>query len=131
MMRIASFATALLMIATGASAARAAGDPEAGAKVFLVCKTCHQIGEGAKNGIGPEQNGLVGRKAGSVPGYHYSEANIKSGIVWTEDNLRKYLRDPKAMIPGTKMSFAGLKDDKKIDDVIAYIKQFGPDGKKK
>ena len=107
-----------------------AQDAAAGEKAFLVCKTCHQIGEGAKNGVGPEQNGLVGRKAGSVEGYNYSEANKSSGIVWTEANLKQYLHDPKAMIPGTKMAFAGIKDDQKIDDLIAYLKQFGPDGKK-
>ena len=130
-MRSMKYAVAFLVMASGAGTALAAGDPEAGAKVFLVCKTCHQIGEGAKNAIGPEQNGLVGRKAGSVEGYNYSEANKSSGITWTEDKLKEYLRDPKAMIPGTKMAFAGLKDDQKIDDLIAYVKQFGPDGKKK
>lgn len=120
-----------LLVASGCGAAMAAGDPVAGEKVFLVCKTCHQIGEGAKNGVGPEQNGLVGRKAGSVEGYNYTDANKNSGIVWTEDKLKEYLQDPKKMIPGTKMVFAGLKDEQKIDDVIAYLKQFGPDGKKK
>ena len=129
-MRITSIAAALVLIASGAGAAQAAGDPEAGAKVFLVCKTCHQIGEGAKNSVGPEQNGLIGRKAGSVAGHNYSDANKNSGITWTEENLKKYLHDPKAMVPGTKMVYAGLKDDKKIDDLIAYLKQFGPDGKK-
>ena len=109
----------------------AAIDPTiGGVLVFGVCKTCHQIGEGAKNSIGPEQNGLIGRKAGSVAGYNYSDANKNSGITWTEDKLKEYLRDPKAMIPGTKMVYAGLKDDQKIDDLIAYLKQFGPDGKK-
>ena len=107
-----------------------AQDAAAGEKVFVICKTCHQIGEGAKNAVGPEQNGLVGRKAGSVEGYNYSEANKASGIVWTKANLKQYLRDPRAMVPGTKMVFAGIKDDQKIDDLIAYLKQFGPDGKK-
>ena len=122
-------ATAIVVAASGA--ALAAGDPAAGEKIFLVCKTCHQIGEGAKNGVGPEQNGLVGRKAGTVEGYNYTDANKNSGIVWTEDKLKEYLQDPKKMIPGTKMVFPGLKDEQKIDDVIAYLKQFGPDGKKK
>lgn len=130
-MLLRSVLAATLLVSTGWGAALAAGDPAAGEKVFLVCKTCHQIGEGAKNGVGPEQNGLVGRKAGTVEGYNYTEANKNSGIVWTEDKLKEYLQDPRKMIPGTKMVFAGLKDEQKIDDVIAYLKQFGPDGKKK
>ncbi len=130
-MLLRSVLAATLLVSTGWGAALAAGDPAAGEKVFLVCKTCHQIGEGAKNGVGPEQNGLVGRKAGSVEGYNYTDANKNSGIVWTEDKLKEYLQDPRKFIPGTKMVFAGLKDEQKIDDVIAYLKQFGPDGKKK
>ena len=110
--------------------AASAQDPAEGEKVFATCKTCHQIGEGAKNAIGPELNGVVGRKAGSVAGYSYSDANKNSGITWDEANLAEYLKDPKAKVPGTKMVFAGIKDDKKIQDVIAFLKQFDAAGKK-
>jgi cytochrome c len=121
-------AGAALVVSMGA--ALADGDAAAGEKVFAKCKICHQIGEGAKNMVGPVLNGVVGRKAGTYPGYHYSEANEKSGITWTKDDLEKYLKDPKGVVPGTKMIFPGLPNEKDIDNVIAYLKQFGPDGKK-
>ena len=73
---------------------------------------------------------MVGRKAGTYPGYNYSEANKNSGIVWTEENLKTYLKNPQKMVPGTKMVFPGLSSEEDIDNVIAYLKQFGPDGKK-
>ena len=120
-------AGAALLVSVGAAAAQ---DAAAGEKVFSKCKICHQIGEGAKNMVGPVLNGVVGRPAGSYAGYHYSEANEKSGITWDEPTLKEYLKDPKAKVPGTKMVFPGLKSDDDIANVIAYLKQFGPDGKK-
>jgi cytochrome c len=120
-------AFAALMSISGTGHAQ---DVAAGEKVFVKCKVCHQVGEGAKNLVGPELNGLIGRKAGSVAGYTYSEANKNSGITWDEATLREYLKNPKAKIPGTKMIFAGLPKDDEIDNLIAYLKQFGPDGKK-
>ena len=122
-----SVAGAALVASIGAAAAQ---DAAAGEKVFAKCKICHQIGEGAKDMVGPVLNGVVGRKAGTYPDYHYSDANKNSGITWTEDELKKYLKDPKGVVPGTKMIFPGLPNDKDIDNVIAYLKQFGPDGKK-
>ena len=116
-------------LVAGASAA-AAQDAAAGEKVFAKCKICHQIGENAKNFVGPVLNGVVGRKAGTYPGYNYSEANKTSGITWDEATLKVYLKDPKAKVPGTKMIFPGLTSDEDIANVIAYLKQFGPDGKK-
>jgi cytochrome c len=110
--------------------AAADGDAALGQKVFLKCKACHQIGETAKNAVGPELNGLFGRHSGSVEGYKYSDANKNSGIVWDETVFREYIHNPKAKVPGTKMAFPGLKDDADIDNLIAYLKQFGPDGKK-
>ena len=107
-----------------------AQDVSAGEKVFAKCKTCHNVGENAHNSVGPHLNGLVGRKAGSVEGYYYSQANKNSGLVWDEATLKAYLNDPKAKLPGTKMAFAGLPSDTDIDNVIAYLKQFGPDGKR-
>jgi len=110
--------------------AAAAQDAAAGEKVFGKCKICHQIGENAKNFVGPVLNGVVGRHAGSYPGYNYSEANKNSGLTWDEATLKEYLKDPKAKVPGTKMVFPGLASDEDIANVIAYLKQFGPDGKK-
>lgn len=107
-----------------------AQDAASGEKIFLQCKTCHQIGENAKNAIGPVLNGLFGRKAGTIEGYSYSSANKSSGITWDEATFREYIRDPKAKIPGTKMAFAGLKDPKQIEDVVAYLKQFDSTGKR-
>jgi cytochrome c len=126
-MRIIAVGTFLFI---GAASSALAQDPAAGEKVFAVCRTCHQIGENAKNAVGPVLNGLIGRKAGSVEGYDYSAANKVSGITWDEATFREYIKDPQAKIPGTKMAFAGIKDEKKINDLIAFLKQFGPDGKK-
>ena len=120
----------IVILAMLPTAALADGDATQGAKVFLKCKSCHQIGEGAKNAVGPELNGLFGRKTGSVAGYSYSAANKNSGIVWDETIFREYIQNPKGRIPGTKMTFPGLKDPTDIDNIIAYLKQFGPDGKK-
>jgi cytochrome c len=107
-----------------------AQDAALGEKTFLKCKACHQIGEGARNGVGPNLNGLIGRKSGSVEGYSYSEANKGSGLTWDEDTFRDYIKNPKAKIPGTKMVFAGIAKDDEIDNLIAYFKTFAADGKK-
>jgi cytochrome c len=107
-----------------------AQDAALGEKSFLKCKACHQIGEGARNGVGPNLNGLIGRKSGSVEGYSYSEANKNSGLTWDEDTFRDYIKNPKAKISGTKMIFAGIPKDDEIDNLIAYFKTFAADGKK-
>src|SRR5437588_249064 len=107
-----------------------AQDAASGEKIFVQCKACHQIGENAKNAVGPVLNGLFGRKAGMIEGYSYSSANKNSGITWDEATFREYIKDPKAKIPGTKMTFPGLKDPKQIDDIVAYLKQFDSEGKK-
>ena len=122
-----SLAGAALLASMSASLAQ---DAAAGEKVFMKCKICHQIGETAKNMVGPVLNGVVGRKAGTYADYHYSDANKNSGITWDEATLKEYLSDPKAKVPGTKMVFPGLKSDDDIANGIAYLKQFGPDGKK-
>lgn len=108
-----------------------AQDVASGEKIFLQCKACHQVGETAKNGVGPVLNGLLGRKAGTIEGFNYSPANKNSGITWDEATFRDYIKDPKAKIPGTKMVFPGLKDPKQIEDILAYLKQFDATGKKK
>jgi cytochrome c len=89
---------------------------------------CHAVGPGAANKTGPELNGVIGRKAGSAPGYNYSDANKNSGITWDEATFTKYIANPKGVVPGTKMTFAGLKNDADIANLIAYLKQFGLDG---
>ncbi len=114
----------------GSVSAASAQDAALGEKVFLKCKACHQIGEGAKSAVGPALNGIVGRAAGTYPGYGYSDANKNSGITWDAATLKDYLKDPRAKIPGTKMIFPGLPKEEDIDNVIAYLKQFGADGKK-
>ncbi len=93
------------------------------------CLACHAVGEGAATKLGPALNGLDGRKAGTIPGYSYSEANKNSDIVWSEQTFRDYIKDPMGKMPGTKMAFAGIKDDTEIGNLWAYLKQFGPDGK--
>jgi cytochrome c len=126
-MRALMIAGLTVLMSTTASLAQ---DAAAGEKVFAVCKACHQVGETAKNAVGPVLNGVVGRKAGAFPGYAYSDGNKNSGLTWDELTFREYIRDPKAKVPGTKMIYAGLKDEQKISDLFAYLKQYGPDGKK-
>jgi len=120
-----------LLTTIAAGPAAAAGDAAAGEKVFNKCKICHRIGEGAKNMVGPELNGLDGRKSGSVEGFSYSDANKNSGIVWNEAVFSEYITDPKKKVPGTKMVFAGLPNEKERNDLWAYISQFKADGSKK
>jgi cytochrome c len=126
-MQAAIFVAVLATIGAGEARAQ---DAAAGEKVFVVCKACHQIGENAKSAIGPALNGVIGRKAGSVAGYSYSDANKDSGITWDEATFREYIRDPKAKVPGTKMIYPGLKDEQKTNDLVAFLKQFDADGKK-
>ena len=113
------------------SAMAIAGDVAAGLIVFKKCAPCHDVGETAKNKVGPELNGIDGRHSGQTPGYNYSAANKDSGIVWSEAVFKEYIKDPKAKIPGTKMVFPGIKNEKEADDLWSYLQQFGPDGKKK
>jgi cytochrome c len=113
-----------------ASSARAQ-DAAAGENSFKKCLACHSIGDGAKNKVGPVLNGLDGRKSGSIEGFNYSDANKNSGITWNKDLFLEYITDPKAKIPGTKMVFAGIKNEKERNDLWAYISQFDKDGKKK
>lgn len=128
MMKVLAF-TAIFATATSASAL--AQDVAAGENSFKKCLPCHSIGPGAKNKVGPEQNGLDGRKAGTVEGYNYTEANKNSGITWNEQTFKEYIKDPRAKIPGTKMVFAGIKNDTEIANLWAYLKQFDASGNKK
>lgn len=112
------------------SSSAQAQDVAAGEKVYTQCRVCHQIGPTAKNAIGPVHNGLIGRPAGSYPGYNYSAANKNSGLTWDEQTFREYIRDPKAKVPGTKMVYPGLKNEQQITDLIAFLKQYDAQGNK-
>jgi cytochrome c len=125
-----ALATAAVLLAAMAQTAQAQ-DPAAGEQSFKKCAICHRIGEGAKNLVGPQLNDLDGRHSGTAADYNYSPANKNSGIVWGEATFKEYVKDPRAKVPGTKMIFPGIKNEKEIGDLWAYIKQFGPDGKKK
>ena len=108
-----------------------AQDAQKGKTVFNVCLACHTIGPGAQNKIGPELNGLDGRKAGAVPNFDYSDANKSSGIVWNEETFEDYIKNPAAKVPGTKMIFPGIKNEQQEKDLWAYISQFDSDGNSK
>ena len=115
-----------------AGQAFAAGNAGDGEKVFNKCKACHAVGEGAANKVGPELNGIVGRPKASIAAYTGYSAGLKAkGGDWTEADLTTWLKNPKAYVADTKMSFVGLNKDQDIEDVIAYLGQFGADGKKK
>lgn len=111
-----------LAVSLAASNALAAGDVAKGEKVFNQCKVCHSLAKG-RNMIGPSLAGIVGRKAGTVEGFKYSDAMAKAGVTWTEENLAKYLKSPQAFVPGDKMAFAGLKKDDDLENVIAFLKE--------
>ena len=121
---------AALALAAMAQTAQAQ-DAAAGEQSFRKCLPCHAIGEGAKNKVGPELNGIDGRRSGAAPGYNYSDANKNSGITWNEAQFWEYIKDPRGKIKGTKMIFPGIKNEKEAANLWAYLKQFGADGKKK
>ena len=121
---------ALLVIATSAAASSAlAQDVAAGKTSFNKCMACHSIGEGAKNKVGPELNGLDGRKSGTAEGYSYSDANKNSGITWNAEQFKEYIKNPREEIPGTKMAFPGIKNENEINNLWAFVSQFDKDGK--
>ena len=127
-MKALAMAAAAIAAATGIAKAQ---DLAAGEQSFRKCLPCHSTGEGAKNKVGPVLNGLTGRKSGSIEGYSYSEANKASGIIWDEASFLDYIKDPRAKIPGTKMVFAGIKNEPEAKNLWSYLKQFATDGKKK
>lgn len=127
---VRALAAAALVATWLASNAASAQDVAAGERSWGKCRACHQIGEGAKNLVGPQLNGLFGRHSGAVEGYSYSAANKGSGITWDEAVFAEYIKDPKAKIPGTKMVFAGIKNEQEIKDLTAFLKQYDKDGKK-
>ena len=130
-MRTVVFVAALSGLAGLVASAQArAQDVAAGERVFGQCRACHQVGETARNGIGPQLNGLIGRRAGTVEGYAYSPANKASELTWDEAGFRTYIKDPRGQMPGTKMVYAGLKEDGRITDLVAYLRQFDAAGRK-
>ena len=120
-----------MLAALGTGPAAQAQDVAAGEQSFKKCLPCHSIGPGAKNKVGPELNGLDGRKAGTAADYSYSDANKNSGITWNKEVFEDYITAPRAKIPGTKMIFPGIKNDKERDNLWAYLSQFKADGEKK
>lgn len=118
---------ALTMLPALAHAANA-GDPEAGRRAFQACASCHAIGPRAHSGFGPQLNGILGRRAASLPDYRYSEAMTRSGIVWDEKTLAAFLKGPSDLVPGTRMRFRGIGDEKRIADLTAYLRGFAGDG---
>lgn len=135
-MRLTLFSSTLALgLSLAAPGVALAQDAAAGERVFGQCRACHQVGENARNGAGgtgPHLNGMfAGRNKGTVQGYSFSPAyqNL-TGTTWTEENFRTYIRDPRAVTPGTRMAYPGLKNDEQINNLIAYLKQFGADGKR-
>ena len=117
--------TLALMLTTGQAAA--AGDAEAGGKLFAkTCGGCHSIGEGARGGFGPQLNGIIDRPAGATADYQYSDAMKNSGVVWNRDKLAAYIEDPKSVVKGTRMIFWGISDPQKIENILAYLETFQP-----
>lgn len=105
----------------------AAGDAAAGEKVFRKCQACHAIGPEAKSKVGPVLTGIVGRPAGKAEGFAYSPAMSKqaeAGLVWTPDKIVEFVANPKEVVPGTKMTFAGLRKEQERADLIAYLATF-------
>ena len=123
----ARFLTAACLLLAASLPAQAEGDPAAGEKVFNKCKACHQVGPDAKNRVGPTLNGVIGAPIAANAEFKYSDvftAKADEGFTWTEENIAGYLADPKGFIEGNKMSFAGLRKDEDITNVIAYLATF-------
>ena len=119
-----------LALATMAGVTKAQ-DLAAGEQSFRKCFPCHSVGEDARNKVGPVLNGLDGRTSGTVEGYNYSDANKKAEIAWNEQSFKDYIQNPMAKVPGTKMAFAGIKNETEIANLWAYLAQFKADGTKK
>ena len=127
MMKTVLMAAIALLASMGLSRAQ---DLAAGELQFKKCAPCHDVGDKAKNKIGPVLNGLNSRKSGTIPSFKYSEANKSSGIVWDEAQFLDYIKDPKAKIPSTIMVFVGIKNEADAKNLWAYLKQFDAEGKK-
>jgi cytochrome c len=121
----------MIALLVGSAGAALGQDVAAGEQAFRKCSACHSVGEDAKNKVGPELNGLAGRKSGTAEGFNYSDANKNAALTWDEATFLDYIKDPRAKVPGTKMIFAGIKDEKEAKDLWAYLAQFDANGKNK
>ncbi|MEX3777654.1 cytochrome c family protein [Pseudomonas sp. MYb118] len=125
MIKVVALTLALLHTSLFAAQALAAGDAEAGAKLFpRICGGCHQVGESARASFGPQLNNIFGRPSAGTSDYQYSDAMKAAGLVWDRETLTAYLEAPKKVVPGTRMIFWGLSDPQKIEDVLAYLQTF-------
>ena len=105
--------------------AAAAGDAEAGARLFTkTCGGCHSVGLNARGGFGPQLNGVIGRLAGTTADYQYSDAMKNSGVMWTRETLAAYIENPKKVVSGTRMIFWGISDQQKIENLLTYLETF-------
>jgi len=123
-MRIWMMAAAALALAPLGSAV--AQDADAGQRVFNTCRACHNINQGGRSGVGPALYGVWGRAAGAVEGFRYSapmRAKATEGLTWTAENMRAYLADPKALIPGGSMAFAGVRNEQQLNDLLAFLQR--------
>lgn len=113
---------ACLSLSLAAPLVRAADPLAAGRAAFQRCANCHQVGPGARSNFGPQLNGILGRRAGAAPDFDYSPALKKAGFTWNEKNLAAFLRDPDAVVPGNKMRFWGLRSERQIAELLAYLR---------
>ena len=122
---IQALAAMLLLSVAPAMAQDAAGNAEAGQRVFNQCRACHTINRDGRAMVGPNLFGIVGRRAGSFEGFRYSrpmQEKHEQDFVWTEDNLRAYIRNPKDIVPNGNMSFPGLRNEQQLNDLLAYLR---------
>jgi cytochrome c len=115
---------ALAVLALALAPAAQAHNAEAGRTVFNQCRACHTIDAGGRNGVGPNLHGVVGRRAGAVEGFRYSapmRTAAEGGLTWTPENLERYLANPKDLVPGGSMAFAGLRNEQQRKDLIAFL----------
>jgi cytochrome c len=119
----------LVLASTGVTLAQDVAAGETAYKKW--CLPCHDAGEGAKVKLGPPLNALDGRKAGTLEGFNYSDANKSSGITWNEASFKEYITSPSAKVPGTRMAFAGIKNEKEIADLWSFLKRYDAEGKAK
>lgn len=113
---------ACFTLSLAASLVQAADPLAAGRAAFQRCANCHQVGPGARSNFGPQLNGILGRRAGAAPDFDYSPALRKAGFTWNEKNLAAFLRDPDEVVPGNKMRFWGLRSERQIADLLAYLR---------
>lgn len=125
-MRFARFSrlSGAALLALALQACSHSDAPPDGAVLFHTCASCHQVGPNARGGFGPELNGLFGRRAGSTPDYAYSDAMRRSGIVWNEQTLAAFLRDPNKVVPGTNMRFWGMGDERDLKALLAHLHKY-------